>query len=560
MLDTGDAPRKAKPLLTPKQIYKILIPVLIKEPYLPPSKLIRIVKAETKKGMTETTASYYKRRIIDICFGSDEKQFNKLRSLLTKIQFTCPSFQYHIKTDKNKFISFCAVYENVLKSLYFYEKVIHLSSYELRSNLGGYLLCALICDGSNNICLLGYSICEKENEESWKDFIHFLKFKGLEFTSNNTTEGNDIPIPANPSSPPLNKEITTKGSKSKKGTTTVIEKMEIEEDDDDKENDDDDDDKFAFSSDYNNGVNEAVKSIYPTIEHIHSLYYVAYDFKSKLYNSSNNNNNTSASSTMPTSSSAPSTGGGILNESTASTFERIIELGKCKTKEEYDKLMEELEKKKYNSNHINTCLINYLKGVEGPWRRFEIKHKLYDKLYNKLIADYNLLLGKIPYIFIPLIPLYIHRFVTEGEKHREKLVKAWEHQVNDKIYNKICENSNDNVGLTAKKISEGKYEVNETMKSPKKVVNYITDLKKKYCNCGEYRYTGIPCKHACYCIAKYKYNVNDYCDKCYSKDNLLKTISIYPDIEIDYTDLPELELINPDWPKMKKRSINTLLY
>lgn len=540
--------------MTPKQIYKILIPVLIKEPYLPPSKLIRIVKAETKKGMTETTASYYKRRIIDICFGSDEKQFNKLRSLLSKIQFTCPSFQYHIKTDKNKFISFFAVYENVIKNINYYQRIIHLVSVELRSSLGGVLLCALLIDGSNNLCLLGYCICEKENEETWKEFISFLKYKGLDFPQATKSEEATVPIPINSAST----TVKGKGGKSKKdktatATTEPVEKMEMEE----EEIDNSDDDGFAFSSDYNNGINEAVKSVYPTIEHIHSLHNVANDFKNKVLN--NSNVGSSSSTSLSSSSSSVSQSSGSTGEVNTPTFEKIMEIGRCKTKEEYDKMIDELEKKKYSSNHINTCLLNYIKGIEGPWKRFEIKHKLYGNLNNKLVSEFNSSLGKIPFVFIPLVPLFLHRFVTEKEKEREKSINSWEHQVNDKIYNKICENSNDNVGLTVKKVSDGIYEVNETTKNTKKVVNYLTDLKKKVCNCGEYRYLGIPCKHACYCIAKYKFNVNDYCDKCYSKENISKTISNYPNIEIDYTDLPELELINPDWPKMKKRT-NSLLY
>ncbi|XP_074356565.1 uncharacterized protein LOC141696302 [Apium graveolens] len=72
----------------------------------------------------------------------------------------------------------------------------------------------------------------------------------------------------------------------------------------------------------------------------------------------------------------------------------------------------------------------------------------------------------------------------------------------------------------------------------------VVDLEAKRCACRKWEISGIPCYHACACIAWSKKNYEEYIHACYSKDSFLATYNhildpICGEEEWDATDYPK---------------------
>lgn len=53
----------------------------------------------------------------------------------------------------------------------------------------------------------------------------------------------------------------------------------------------------------------------------------------------------------------------------------------------------------------------------------------------------------------------------------------------------------------------------------------VVDLDAKKCACKKWELSGIPCYHACACIAWSKRNYEDFFHQCYSKDTFIACYS-----------------------------------
>lgn len=91
---------------------------------------------------------------------------------------------------------------------------------------------------------------------------------------------------------------------------------------------------------------------------------------------------------------------------------------------------------------------------------------------------------------------------------------------------------------------------------------YIVDLDKKTCNCNRWDLTGIPCSHVMCCLMKERKNVEEYVDRCYTKEMYLKaygqSIHVMPDkFQYEKTGMtppgPPKYVVQPGRPKKHAR-------
>ncbi|KAL5817272.1 hypothetical protein ACOSQ3_025650 [Xanthoceras sorbifolium] len=107
------------------------------------------------------------------------------------------------------------------------------------------------------------------------------------------------------------------------------------------------------------------------------------------------------------------------------------------------------------------------------------------------------------------------------KRSHNRLVRAkkWPSLIPPKIQKKLAKRQDEGRFVTVLCSTETLFEVKEGSKF------YVVDLEKHSCDCGLWKVTGIPCKHAMAVITTKRLNSHDYVHKYLTKEYYLKTYS-----------------------------------
>ena len=194
---------------------------------------------------------------------------------------------------------------------------------------------------------------------------------------------------------------------------------------------------------------------------------------------------------------------------------------KARFKDEYGKSMFWKSARTFNRNEFEQILDHiklynkdmhaFIAGIPSKkWANSHFPAKRYGVLTTARAESWNALLkcGRR----YPICSLIDHtrKIQTSHFCKRYEKAQMWDASVTPKAYRSIETMRTSGRALPVRPVSLNDFEVMGGTEQ------HCVDLEQQVCTCKKYQFRGIPCAHAIKCIDYRKWDVDDFCDDCFS--------------------------------------------